>query len=82
MAKVDIELDSAGMAELLRSDDVRRDLDERARRIAAAAGPGMRSSSTRGHSRAIAMVWTDTPAAMRAEATSRKLTRAIDAGRG
>lgn len=77
----DIRLDSAAMRDLLRSDEVRDDLERRARRIAAAAGPGMAASSTRGHHRALAMVWTDTPEAMRAEATDRRLTRAIDVGR-
>lgn len=82
MARVDIELNSAGMAELLRDDGVRQDLERRARRIAAAAGPGMAVQSSRGRRRALAMVWTDTPEAKRAEAKDRKLTRAIDAGRG
>lgn len=78
----DVKLVSKGMRDLLRSDEVRSDLAERARRIAAAAGPGMAYSSTIGRRRALAMVWTDTPEAMVAEAHGRDLTRAIDAGRG
>lgn len=81
MADLRIELDSAGMRELLRSDGVRRDLERRARNIAVAAGPGMESASMKGHDRALAMVWTETPEAMAAEAYDRKLTRSVDAGR-
>jgi hypothetical protein len=77
----DFELNSAGMEELLRSEDIRHDLERRARNIATSAGPGMSSSSTRGRRRAVAMAWTDTPEAMVAEATRRSLTRAVDAGR-
>lgn len=81
MAADGVKLDSQGMRELLRSEDVRADLGRRARAIAAAAGPGHQASSTIGRRRALAMVWTDTPEAMVAEARTRKLTRAIDAGR-
>lgn len=77
----DIKLNRAGMKELLRSEEVRRDLERRARNIAVSAGDGMGHSSTIGRKRALAMVWTDTPEAMVAEARTRKLTRAIDAGR-
>lgn len=76
-----ITLNAAAVRDLLRSEDVRRDLAERAAAIAAAAGPGMAHSSTIGRHRALAMAWTGTPAAMVAEARDRKLTRAIDAGR-
>ena len=82
MADVEFKLDAAGMRALLRDEGVKADLARRARNIAASAGPGMSTSSSRGRNRALAMVWTDTPEAMRAEATSRKLTRAVDAGRG
>lgn len=76
-----VRLIGKGMRDLLRSDEIRRDLEERAKRIAAAAGEGMESSTTIGRTRALAMVWTETVEAMVAEATDRKLTRAIDAGR-
>jgi hypothetical protein len=76
-----VKIVSRGMRELLRSDEVRRDLEKRAKRIAAAAGPGHESSSTIGRTRALAMVWTDTPEAMHAEAINRALTRAVDAAR-
>jgi hypothetical protein len=77
----DVKLNRKGMRDLLRSEEVRKDLDRRAARVAAAAGPGMEHSSTIGRNRALAMVWTETVDAMVAEATDRKLTRAIDAAR-
>lgn len=78
---VRIVLNRAGVEELLRSPEVRADLERRARAIAAAAGEGMEVDSAIGRTRARAMVWTDTPRARLAEATNRTLTRAIDAGR-
>ena len=79
---VKVKLNSAGMRALLRDRRVQQDLDERAERIAAAAGDGVvaRSSPTAQRARAVAI--TATPKAMRAEATDRALTRAFDAGRG
>lgn len=81
MATDRLELISAGMRDLLRSEEVCADLGRRAAAIAASAGPGMASESEVGRRRALAMVWTDTEEAMVAEATDRKLTSAIDAGR-
>jgi hypothetical protein len=78
---VKIKLVSSGMAALLKSPEVLADLQRRAEAIAGAAGPGMEASSTVGRRRALAMVRTATPEAIRAEATSRALTSAIDAGR-
>ncbi len=77
----DLKLNSRGMVDLLRSDGVHRDLRARAERIAAVAGRGMSVDSEVGRTRARAWVWTDTPEAMIAEATDRRLTRSIDAGR-
>lgn len=56
-------------------------LEEKGRSIANAAGPGHRVETTIGPRRARVAVITDTFEAMHAEATSRSLTRAIDAGR-
>lgn len=82
MAKTaQVKLNSKAARELLRSTEVRRDLEARAKRIADAAGDGMEASSMIGRSRARASVITATPEAMVAEATDRELTRAIDAGR-
>lgn len=82
MADIDFELDSKGIRDILRSEDVRKDLHARAQRIAASAGPGMVAASTIGRRRALARVYTGTTEARLAEAKGRKLTRAIDAGRG
>lgn len=81
MAKPRLELNLAGVRELLRSDGVRADLERRARAIAAAAGDGHRVESGLGRNRARAVVITESVAAKRAEAESRNLTSAIDAGR-
>jgi hypothetical protein len=78
---VTIKLNSPGVKALLRSPEMLADLEARARRIAAVAGPGFESDGQIGPSRARAAVWTDTFEAMHAEATTRALTRAIDAGR-
>jgi hypothetical protein len=77
-----IVLNRKGVAELLRHPAIVADLDERAKKIAAAAGPGMESEAQAGRKRALALVWTGTREAREAEARNRSLTRAIDAGRG
>jgi hypothetical protein len=79
---VRIKLNSAEVAALLRSDAVGRDLEERARRIANAAGPGMEVSRRVGRKRQRVSIITATAEARRAEAERRALTQALDAGRG
>lgn len=81
MAKLKIVLNRRGVRELLRSQEVRRDLERRAEAIANAAGPGHLVDSQVGKNRARASVRTDSIDAMIAEATNRNLTRALDAGR-
>lgn len=81
MAK-NFKLNRAGVRELLRSPEVKADLEARARRVAARAGDGMRVESATGRNRARAAVITDTIEARRAEAKHRALTSAIDAARG
>lgn len=81
-SKIRVDISSAGIQEVLKSSPVRAFLLAKAERIAAAAGPGMLASSRVGRTRARASVITDTYKAKRAEATDRRLTRAIDAGRG
>lgn len=83
------KVNSAGVRELLRGAPVQADLKARADRIAAAANADLTSGDTGfvvdvdiGKNRARAVVVTATPEAMNAEATSRTLTRSIDAGRG
>lgn len=82
MADVRFKLDRSAMRDLLRDPGIVADLRNRARAIAARAGPGHEYDAGTGRNRARANVWTATPEAMRAEATQRTLTRAIDAGRG
>jgi hypothetical protein len=81
VSKVRVKLNSKGVRDLLKSAELRADLDARARRIAAAAGPGFEAQPSAGPARARAVVITATDEARAAEATDRALTRAIDAGR-
>lgn len=80
-SRVRIVLNRRGVRELLRSPEVLADLKRRAEAIAAAAGDGMEPSAMVGKNRARASVITATHNARRAEAVTRALTRAIDAGR-
>lgn len=81
MAKVRIELNHSAVRQLLRSDEVKADLERRAKRIADAAGPGHDVDVSTGRNRARADVATESFAARYRESTERTLTRAIDAGR-
>lgn len=81
MSNPRIKLNRTGMRALLRSPEMVKDLEERAARIAAAAGPGHAYQAKAGSRRALASVWTTDQAAREAEATNRNLSRAIDAGR-
>lgn len=80
--KVRIELNHASIAKLLKSAEVQQDLRRRGEAIAHAAGDGVEVDATVGRTRARVTVRTATPDARRREATSRALTKAIDAGRG
>jgi len=79
--RAQIELNSQGVRDLLRSPEIRGDLERRAGAIARTAGPGFVADSTVGPNRARASVGTTDIESMRAEAEDRTLTRAIDAGR-
>lgn len=81
MAKIRIEMNRKGVEELLKSAEVQADLERRAKAIAAEAGPGMEVDVRVGKTRARASVRTADFEAIRAEATDKVLTRAIDAGR-
>ena len=70
-----------GVRALLRSEMVLREMERRARAVAAVAGPGHVVDSSIGRNRARAAVITTTGAAIRAEAKDRNLTRAINAAR-
>jgi phosphosulfolactate synthase (CoM biosynthesis protein A) len=76
-----IKLDRKAMRDLLRSPELLADVEERARRIAQTAGDGHGVRSEVGRNRVRAAVVTESFEAARAEARSRNLTRAIDAGR-
>jgi hypothetical protein len=82
---VRIELDSAGIQELLTGSDVAADMKRRAEAVADRAGEGFEVAEYEarygGSPRAVAVVRAGTTEARRAEATSKALTRAIDAGR-
>lgn len=81
MADVRIEMNSRGVAALLKDPRVLADMHRRASQIAGRAGPGMLATSMTGRTRARASVITSDRQARRAEASYRALTSAIDAGR-
>jgi hypothetical protein len=76
-----VKLDPQGIRDLLRSQEVLRDLERRARNIASAAGEGMEVDAEIGKNRARASVRTATLEARIAEASDRTLTKSLDAGR-
>lgn len=78
---VRVRMNSRGARDLLKSPAIQSDLADRARRIAAAAGPGFNDASAVGRARAFASVSAQTYAARAAEAGSHALIRALDAGR-
>lgn len=81
MTRVRISLNRQAVRDLLNGPEIMADLERRAARIADAAGPGMSYDVQPGKVRAHGRVWTDTPEAMVAEAMSRALTTAVQAGR-
>lgn len=82
MAKPKVVLNKKGVRQLLKSPEMQKAMNDRARRIAAAAGPGHAVESDNSGDRARAAVVTRSMAAKRAEAKNRTLTRAFQAGRG
>lgn len=82
MARPVVKINRAAVRKLLKDQALLADLERRAAKIAAAAGPGFESDGRIGRTRARAMAYTTDAQSMRAEATDRALTRAIDAGRG
>lgn len=84
MSDAKIELNKAGVRQLLTSPEVVADIARRAASIAATAsgsGGEFGHDVVVGKSRAHGMVWTDDFDAILAEAKNRSLTRSIDAGR-
>lgn len=81
MANVRIKLNRRAMAALLKGPEVQAELKRHADPIAEAAGQGTEVDVHVGKTRARATVRTATFEARKAEATTRALTRALDAGR-
>lgn len=81
MAKIRVELDKKGIRQLLKSQEMQALVNERAKRIAASAGPGHAVEPDNTGDRARASVVTRSYAAKKAEAKNRTLTRAIQAAR-
>jgi len=79
---VKVVLNQKGIRHILRSQEVQKDMERRARAMAqAAGGDGFEVSSVKGRTRARASVITADEDAKMAEAVDRKLSRSIDAGR-
>ena len=83
-AKVKFEIDSAGVAGLLKSGFVAADVASRAQAIAAAAGSGwqVESGLSLKGDRAGSRVFTHDPKTLAKNKKNHTLMRAIDAGRG
>lgn len=82
MADFELRIKPGAIRQLLTDPATVAAVTQIAHRIASAAGPGMEVKPAERTPRARAAVVTATYQAMRAEATSRALTRAIGAGRG
>lgn len=82
MARKDLELHSRAVRDLLRSEAVRRGIQDVCDRVAAAAGPGMLATTIVGLNRVHGSVITDTIEAKLNERRHRSLTRAISSGFG
>jgi len=87
MASIRVELNTAGIRQLLTSDDVLSEVQKRAEAIAAAAGgaPDFEARAAVGPggalARAMGYAITASMDGRVAEATNRVLTRSVDAGR-
>lgn len=83
-SKIKFEIDSDGVAALLKADFVANNIAARARTIASTAGDAWQVSSqlsTKGD-RAASIVYTVDPKAIGDNAKNHTLMRSIDAGRG
>lgn len=82
MSKMTVKLNKRNVVHYLKGGGgVREDIDRRAAAIAAAAGEGMETDGEVGAKRYRASVRTANASAMKAEAKTRSLSRALDAGR-
>lgn len=81
MARIQFDLNRKGVGDLLKSPEVRRDLERRARAIAAQAGPGHEVATETPGTRVRVTVTTATTQARLNEARHSTLSRAVEAGR-
>jgi hypothetical protein len=82
MADPIVRLNTRGVNQIMKSAGVQAELDRRAKLIADAAGPGFTSVSNPHRWVARAFAQTASLYGMRAEAKDRRLSRALEAGRG
>lgn len=75
-------LNHAALDDLLKGSEVRGELDRLTSRAARSAGRGFRSEVSTGRTRALGMVWPDTPEAIMSDRRNHSLMRSIDAMRG
>jgi hypothetical protein len=81
MAKPKFKRDSKAIAQFLKSEVLRKELERRAENIAKAAGEGFEAHTFVGFDRVHGWVRATTWEARKAEADNRALTRAREAGR-
>lgn len=81
MSKVRIELNRAGITQILKSPSMRSAVERRARQIAAASGPGYEADSMIGRNRARASVYAKSFRARRDNARNNTILRNIGAAR-
>ena len=77
MSKLKITLNSAGVRELLRSDEMLAVCTEHAGKVQARLGPGYRVSAYRGKNRVNASVTAETAAARRENAQNNTILKAL-----
>ena len=77
MSKVRIELNYAGVGELLRSSEMEEMLRETAQEVASRAGPGYEVDTYRAGTRVIASVFTDTDEAAQDNLDNNTLLKAV-----
>lgn len=81
MSKVRIELNRAGIAQILKSPSMRSAVEKRARQIATTAGPGYEADSMIGRNRARASVYTKSFRARRDNSRHNTILRSLGAAR-
>lgn len=81
MSKVKIELNNAGIRELLKSPEVMALCVESANQVRSRAGDGFEVESYTGFDRAHAVVFADTPEAKRDNLENNTLLKAVGGGR-